>query len=122
MKKFRRRKVHTRFEDNTQAADLAEMELFSSKSKNVKQLLCVIVVFTKYEWVKPLKDKKGKTALNTFIKIVNEFNFKPNTLWVDQGREFYNKLMQESLENSNILMYSTHNEGKSVTVYKNTKG
>ena len=30
--------------------------------------------------------------------------------------------MQESLENSNILMYSTHNEGKSVTVYKNTKG
>ena len=35
---------------------------------------------------------------------------------VDQGREFYNKLMQESLENSNILMYSTHNEGKSVTI------
>ena len=69
--------------------------------------------FPKYTWVKPLKDKKGKTVLHAFIEIVNESNRKPNKLWVDQGREFYNKLMQEWLDN-NILMYSTHNEGKSV--------
>ena len=62
------------------------MESLSSKNKNVKYLLCVIDVFTKYAWVKPLKDKKGKTVLNTFIKIVNESNRKPNKLWVDQGR------------------------------------
>ena len=30
--------------------------------------------------VKPLKDKKGKTFLNAFIKIVNESNRKPNKL------------------------------------------
>ena len=35
-------------------------------------------------------------------------------LWVDQGIEFYNKLIQEWLENNDILMYSAHNEGKSV--------
>ena len=90
------------------------MESLSSKNKNVKYLLCVIDVFTKYAWVKPLKDKKGKTVLNAFIEIVNESNRKPNKLWVDQGREFYNKLMQEWLDNNDILMYSTHNEGKSV--------
>ena len=33
---------------------------------------------------------------------------------VDQGREFYNKLMEEWLDNNDILMYSSHNEGKSV--------
>ena len=33
----------------------------------------------------------------------------------DQGREFYNKLTQEWLDNNDILMYSTHNEGKFVT-------
>ena len=60
----------------------------SSKNKNFKHLLCVIDVFTKYVWV---KDKKGKTVLNAFIEIVNESNSKPNRLWVDQGREFYNK-------------------------------
>ena len=85
-----------------------------SKNKNVKYLLCVIDVFTKYAWVKPFKDKKGKTILNAFTEIVNKSNHKPNKLWVDQGREFYNKLMQERLKNNDILMYSTHNEGKSV--------
>ena len=111
IKKFKRRKVYAKFEDNIWAADLAEV---SSNNKNVKHLLCVIDVFTKYAWVKPLKDKKGKTVLNAFIEIVNESNRKPNKLWVDQGREFYNKLMQEWLDNNDILMYSTHNEGKSV--------
>ena len=64
--------------------------------------------------IKHLKDKKCKTALNAFIEKVNEFNRKPNKLYVDQGRLLYNKLMQEWLEKVNILMYSTHNEGKSV--------
>ena len=61
--------------------------------------------------MKPLQDKKGKTVLIAFMKIGNKCNHKPNKLWVDHGREFYNKLMQEWLD---ILMYSTHDEGKSV--------
>ena len=84
-KKFKRRKAYARYKDNIWAADLAEMELLSSKNKNVKYFLCVIDVFTKYAWVKPLKHKKGKTILNAFIEIVNESNRKPNDLWVDQG-------------------------------------
>ena len=46
--------------------------------------------------------KKGETVLNAFIEIVNESNRKPNRLWVDQGKEFYSKLMQEWLDN-NVL-------------------
>ena len=84
-----------------------------SKNKNVNYL-CVIDVFTKYAWVKRLKDKKVKTVLNPFIEIVNKSNSKPNKLWVDQGREFYNKLMQQWLDNNDILMLSKHNEGMSV--------
>ena len=57
-----------------------------------------------------LKYKKGKTVLNAFIEIVNESYSKPNKLWVDQGREFYNKRIQEWLDKNDILMYSTHNE------------
>ena len=34
----------------------------------------MIDVFTNYAWVKPLKDKKSKTVLNGFIKIVNKSN------------------------------------------------
>ena len=42
--------------------------------------------FTKYAWVTPLNDKKGKTVLKVFMEIVNEFNplnqanRKPNKL------------------------------------------
>ena len=50
------------------------MESLSSNNKNVKYLLRAIDVFTKYAWVKPLKDKKDKTVLNAFIEIVKEFN------------------------------------------------
>ena len=90
------------------------MESQSSNNKNVKYLLRVIDVFTKYAWVKHLKDKKCKTVLNAFIEIVNEPNCKPYKVKVDQRREFYNKLMQEWLDNIDILIYSTHNESKSV--------
>ena len=46
--------------------------------------------------------------------IANESKRKPNKLWVDQGREFYNKLMQEWLDGNDVVMYPTHNEGKLV--------
>ena len=39
---------------------------------------------------------------------------KRNKLWADKRRKFYNKLMKELLDNNDILMYSTHKEGKSV--------
>ena len=77
----------------------------------IKYLLCVIDVFTKYAWIKPSKDKKTKTVPNGFAEIVNEPKCK---LWVVQGREFYNSLVQKWLDDNGILMYWTHNEGKSV--------
>ena len=97
------------------------MESLTSKNENVKYLLCVIDVFTKYAWVKPLKDKKGKTVLNAFIKIVNDSNCKPNKLWVDQANIIYNKLIQEWLNDNDILMYSIHIADKSVIAERFTK-
>ena len=40
------------------------MGSLSSKNQNDKYLVCAIDVLTKYAWVKPIKDKKGKTVLN----------------------------------------------------------
>ena len=83
------------------------MESLSLKNKNVKYLLSVIDVFTKYTWVKPLKDKKGNTVLNTFIELVNDSNRKLKKLWSVQVREFYNKLMKEWLDNKDNLRICT---------------
>ena len=104
IKKLKRRKVYARFKGNIWSADLIEMESLPTLNKSVKYLLCVIDVFTKYAWVKPLKGKKCKRVLNAFIEIVNESNCKLNKLWADQGRDFYNKLVQEWLDNNDTLM------------------
>ena len=91
------------------------MQPLSYKNRNFKYLFCVIDAFTNNASVKPLKDKKDKIVLNVFIKIVSESNRKTNKLWVDQGREFYNKLKQKWWDQNNISMYLTHNKDNSAT-------
>ena len=74
-------------------------------------------VFTKYIWAKPLNDKKAKTVLNGLIGIVNELKQKPQKLWVDHRKKFYNNFTQKWLDDNDILMYSIiHNEGRWVVL------
>ena len=49
--------------------------------------------FTRYAWALPLKDKKGETVANCYKEIMKKSNRKPNKLWVDQGKKFYNQHM-----------------------------
>ena len=88
--------------------------MISKCNKGYRFLLCVFDIYSKYARVIPLKDKKGITFTNAFQKIFNEFHRRPNKIWVDKGSTFYNRSMKSGLEKSDIEMYSTHNEGKSV--------
>ena len=75
-------------------ADLADVQLISKFNKGFRFLLCVIDIFSKYAWIIPLKDKKG----TTIKRMLDESNRKPNKLWVNKGREFYNISMRSWLE------------------------
>ena len=75
-------------------------------------MLCLIDDFAKYAWVKLLIYKEDKTVLNDFTEIISESSRKLNKLWVDQGRIFYNKLVQEWIDDNDMLKNSIHNEGK----------
>ena len=66
----------------------------------------VLDLFSKYGWIVPLKDKKGETVTEAFKTIFKEGR-KPQYLWTDKGKEYYNKNM------NNITLYSTENEEKS---------
>ena len=61
-KNLKTKKIYAGFKDNIWEADLAEILSLSSKNKNVKYLLCDIDVFMTYTWVKPIKDKIGKSV------------------------------------------------------------
>ena len=114
IKKFNKRNVYSQFRDNIWGVDLADTQSLSKKNKGIKYLLCAIDLFSKYEFVFPLKDKKGISIVNAFNKIIKQYNRKPNKIWVDQGSEFYNYVFKKWLSDNDIIMYSTFNEGKSV--------
>ena len=90
------------------------MQLLSRYNKGIRFSLCVIDNFSKYTWVVPLKDKKGISIAKAFQIILKQSNRKPNKIWVDKGSEFYNASFKKWLQGNDIVMYSTHNEGKSV--------
>ena len=114
IKKFKKGKVYTTFKDNIWGADLVDMQLISRYNKGIRFLLCVIDIYSKYAWVIPLKDEKGVSIVTAFQSILKQSNRKPNRIWVDKGFEFYNASFKKWLRDNNIVMYSTHNEGKSV--------
>ena len=124
IKKFDKRKVYSQFKDNIWGVDLADMQSLSRKNKGIKYFLCAIYLYSKYAFVIPLKDKKGISIVNAFNKIMKQSNrrakgtsaqhVKPNKIWVDQGGEFYNKVLEKWLSDNDINMYSTYNEDKSV--------
>ena len=114
IRKFNKRKVYSQFKDNIWGVDLAEMQSLSRKNKGIKYLLCAVDLCSKYAFVIPLKDKKGISIVNAFNKIIKQSNRKPNKIWVDQGREFYNNVFEKWLSDNDINMNSTYKEGKSV--------
>ena len=97
------------------------MQLLSKYNKGIRFLLCVIDIFSKYAWVVPLKDKKGISIVKTLQIILKQSNRKPNKIWVDKGSEFHNAYFKKWLRDNDIIMYSTHNEGKSVVAERFTK-
>ena len=77
-------------------------------------MLTVIDGTSKYAWAIPLKGKTGKEVTDAFKRILDESKRSPNKLWVDQGKEFYNKDFQALMDSKGITMYSTQSGLKSV--------
>ena len=111
IKHFRKRKVIVGGIDKIWAADLVDMQAFAEFNNGVKYLLCVIDIFSKYGWIVLLKNKTGASVATAFEKIFSEGR-KPEKLWVDKGKEFYNK----DVKSLGVELYSTENEEKSCVI------
>ena len=90
------------------AADLADMRALSKENEGVNFLLLVIDIFNKYGWIKPLKNKEGETIVKALKEIFKESGRRPEKLWTDKGREFFNKNVKNL-----VYLYATENEEKS---------
>ena len=106
-KNYPRRRIIVNHIDEIFAADLVEMQKFAKLNKRYRYLITCFDIFSKFAWVIPLKDKRGITIKNALEKIFNKR--KPKLLWTDRGTEFYNKQVQDLLNENNIKLYSTNN-------------
>ena len=79
--------------DEIWAAYLIDMQAFSKHNNGIKSLLTVIDIFSKFVWIIPLNQKTGQEVANAFSRILKER--RPSKMWVDMGREFYNKYVQK---------------------------
>jgi L-rhamnose mutarotase len=117
IKKFRRRKVVSDGIDDIHSCDLIDMGEWVNDNDGYRYMLNVVDVFSRFAWSIPLKTKTSKEVVKAFEKI----DRKPNKIWVDEGKEFYNKDMDAYLKKHKITRYSTYGDHKSAIVERFNK-
>ena len=115
-RKFQKRRVISNDIDDIWTADLVEMQNFSKWNNGIRYLLMVIDVFSKYGWIRPLKNKKSETVYEAFRDIIIKSNRKPKMMWTDKGTEFTGKYFKNYLGIKKIKPYYTENKEKSSVV------
>ena len=74
---------------STISADLVEMGSLADRNDHLKCILEVIGVFSKHGFMVSLKNKNGLSVAEAFDELFRAR--KPNEIWTDKGKEFYNK-------------------------------
>ena len=96
--------------------DLAEFQNYSDENDGYRYLLLVVNIFSKMLYVEPIKSKTGIDVSHGFESILKRMEIIPRTLWVDQGKEWYNKKFKELLMKHRINMFSTFSINKAMMV------
>lgn len=110
-KGFKRRRVVVQGLDYQWEADLADVQNLSEHNDGIKFLLVIVDVFSRFLWIRPLKDRKGKSVIEAF-KDVLVGPRRPRTIRTDKGSEFYNRFLQQYLKDQGIKIFYALNETK----------
>ena len=116
VKKFDRIQIQTHYKDECWSIDLIDRSSLAKYNKNYKFIFTIIDNHTKFAWAIPLKDKSGKSTTTAFKKLIETSKRKPEKVWSDRGKEFYNITFLDFLKQNEIQIYSTHSDLKAVFV------
>ena len=84
--------------------DLVDVQQLAAKNDGYRYLFNCIDIFTRFAFVRPLKDKKAETVLAAFKSILQEANKKPFMIVMDKGTEFTNQLFQTFCQNEGMKL------------------
>jgi hypothetical protein len=98
--------------DDQWDADLIDMSKYASNNDEFAYILVVIDIFSKYTWLRPLKNKKGNAVSRAFGEILEEGR-SPKRLRTDKGQEFRSREFNELLTDRDIdHLYAQNTEIK----------
>ena len=115
------RHVYVSDVNETWTADIQDLNDVKEHNDNIRYILVVMDIKSRYCWAIPMKNKDGKSVLNGFNKIFKLTREMPKNIWVDQGGEFYNKQFQDMCKKNNITLYSTYGDHKAALIERFNK-
>ncbi|CAG2244986.1 unnamed protein product [Mytilus edulis] len=97
--------------DDQWSADLMDMVKFKKYNDDYSYVLVVIDAFSKYIWLRKLKNKQGESVASAFKDIFKEGR-KPNRIRTDKGQEFRSRNVQRVFQTEGINHFYALNEVK----------
>ena len=103
IKKFQRVQIQTHYKDEWWSIDLIDRSSLSKYNRNYKFIFTIIDNHTKYARAIPIKDKTGKSTTTAFKSLIEKAKRKPDKIWSDRGKDFYNKTFLEFLKEQTFI-------------------
>ena len=113
--KFRRRKVLTRGLYHQYQADLLDFHQLKWHNRGTWFILTVIDCFSRFACAIPIKNKRGETVRDAFLKVFRIMKV-PKKMQTDNGTEFYNSFVKGLFNQLKIIHFSTDQELKASIV------
>ena len=105
IEKFQRIQIQTHYKDECWSIDLIDRSSLSKYNKNYKFIFTIIDNHTKYAWAISLKDKSGKSTTTAIKKLIETSKRKPQKVWSDRGKEFYNQTLLHFLKSKTFTFF-----------------
>lgn len=100
-RRFARNKVIAHGLKDQYDMDLCDLSRLARFNQNVKYLLVAVDVFSRFAFVRPLKNKSAESVLKALESIFKGDNI-PRRVRTDHGKEFQNQLARKFFENKGI--------------------
>lgn len=101
------------------SADLIEYQQFSRKNHGYKYILCIVDMFSRMNYVRPLHSKRSAEVASQIDDIISSMQFIPRFFTSDKGLEFdirNNDVRSVLLDKYHMIVYYTSGPKKNAMV------
>ena len=106
-KKYATNKTNVYHIDDVWSLDILDLKDYGPENiRGYRYVFVVLDNFSKFGWIKPLKNKNAQTIKDSFENILINSRRSPNLIETDRGKEFYKNIFQDFLIKNKINFYS----------------